>query len=128
MDDLLVLLLTVVFIIAGIFGQKNKKKGSPAANVVVERRPKEDLWDFLEDKWEEARPQESEKVVVAEQKPTPKVVDEYRFRPEHEGSRVVQTVFSKSVPVKKEVQPVKRRRFPVKQAVIYSEILQRKYI
>jgi len=128
MDDLLVILLSVVFILAGIFGQKNKKKNAANSNSVVKEPAKEDLWDFLDQKWEDSSLGEESHEVAVEEVPAPKQESRQQFHTEQESQRIFKKGSIENVSEKMKVRPLKMSKFPLKDAVIYSEILNRKYV
>ena len=123
MDDILVFILTLIFIIAGIFGQTKKK---PQQRQPAEATPPHDhpIWQTLESDDDE---------------PEPVGVTDHTHLPA-EGGRADRFHNEKSMMTRQfapKVMPEtsgtkiserrKRKSFPLKQAVIYSEILNRKY-
>jgi hypothetical protein len=123
MDDVIVIILTLIFIVASFFGQKKKKPPVPQTEQKAEN---ENFWEMLNEEWKEAQ----QPVVSPQQKPveqqeqTDADSQPYTFDAENEGAEMV------SIKPKKEkttIQKVKKKKFPLRDAVIYSEILNRKY-
>ncbi|MEE4286063.1 MAG: hypothetical protein V2I31_07940 [Mariniphaga sp.] len=125
MDDIIVIILTLIFIVASIFGQKKKRK--PVSEVETEPQSSGDnFWDMLNDEWKEARQTDApnqqrpiEKQEQANMDPKP-----YTFQPEKEGAVAVA---QKPKETKTTISKIKKKKFPLRDAVIYSEILNRKY-
>lgn len=130
MDDILVLILTLIFVVAGIFGQKKKRQQALQEAEPASQPQEDDFWDLLDQDRKAPERTEFEPGMRQEVKGEPVKKEEYQFKPENEGavtysdvipdkdSRKTKTVHKKS----------RRKKFPLKEAVIYSEILQRKYI
>lgn len=123
MDDIVVLILTLIFIVAGIFGQMRKRQ-LPPEQPGDAAHPGAGLWQSLE---------------YDEDEDEPKGVD-VKVHPANEGGRldrlhtssgIMQRGFVRSIlpatPQIPVVKQVKKKLFPLKKAVIYSEILNRKY-
>jgi len=141
MDDLIVILLTLVFVVAGIFGQMKKKKSEKQGDQELETQPEEqagdvdDFWDFLEpesqpnharQKYDKETEQQKQPLqVMAEE--SAKKQPEHKFNPENEGSLIYGQDLTSDKKVKKQNKYSPRDRFSLKKAVIYSEILNRKY-
>lgn len=137
MDDLLVIILTLVFAVVGAIGQINKKKQNQKAK--PDNENKNNFWNFLDDEQvmnenqtENIKQQEfytePEPVAKPEEKQyTPK----YQFKAENEGTSIYKndlTSGSGEIYQKDKKEPRKRKRdFSLRKAVIYSEILNRKY-
>lgn len=125
MDDIIVIILTLIFIVASIFGQK--KKRSPLPETETEPLPKEDnFWDMLGQQWDETKQADSapQQKQFEQQESVNLEPQHYTFNPEKEGAK---TVTQKSKETKKAVTKIKKKKFPLREAVIYSEILNRKY-
>lgn len=140
MDDLIVIILTLVFAAAGIFGQMKKKKAAGQVENQPEPRPETEqeepgnFWDFLdaepeymkqapvaETHQQEQRMQAAEKQPVAEKKPAPEIIAE------NEDSSIYSNDLTSDGEAKKTKRFSSKDRFPLRKAVIYSEILNRKY-
>lgn len=115
MKDIFVVLVVIIFIIASFLEQMKKKQvPQPPAP-----QPKED------DDWDEAG-------TSVQSSPADKLFDHiyetaYSFSPEQEGARTIfeQPVHTPKKPTQKKIRDSKQ--FSLKQAVIFSEILNRKY-
>ena len=127
MDDLVAIILTLVFVAIGAFGQMKKKKtlvAEPESNNDV----KDEIWGLFEKvtDFENFRedPYGHTEVVVKE--PGPAVNEQnYSFKATDEGGSMIEkeSQIQKSVVRKNAI----RENFSLKQAVIYNEILNRKY-
>lgn len=125
MDDIIVIILTLIFIVASIFGQKKKRPPIPATE--TEPLPAEDYFrDLLEKQLDDTR----QSGATPQQKPERQhsaantEPQHYTFQAEKEGAR---TAAEKPEKPKKNFLKVKKKKFPLREAVIYSEILNRKY-
>ena len=129
MEDIIVLLLTIVFLVASFLGQSKKRKQSGTTPVKQSGTAKQEdsFWKTfgLEEKdLEEKRP------VVSNQEFVPSTeggrVD--RFHPK--GSQMRREFLPKKeneAPISVSVFKRQQSNFPLRKAVIYSEILNRKY-
>lgn len=125
MDDIIVIILTLIFIVASIFGQKKKK---PPVQQTEHQPAGDSFWDMLDKEYRKvSQPAESPWATPKEEMPESAHSEEpqhYKFKPENEGARI-------TVPKPEVIQPVvsktKKKKFPLREAVIYSEILNRKY-
>lgn len=125
MDDIIVIILTLIFIVASIFGQK--KKRPPVPEATAEPQPADDnFWDMLEKQWDEIQqPVPAPAQKTTEQQATERSEPQhYTFHPESEGDRIVA---QKPEKPKKTFLKTKKKKFPLREAVIYSEVLNRKY-
>jgi hypothetical protein len=126
MDDLIVVILTLIFAGIGAYGQINKKK--KLAVEPEKSKIQEDFWDlfnqntFFENQTKKT-PQPTE-VFVEETGPA---INEqgYSFKAADEGGSMIEAD-------KQELKRIVRKsglkeNFSLKQAVIYNEILNRKY-
>ena len=121
MDDIIVLILTLLFIVAGIFGQM-KKRQLPPGEVPDPEPLQYNPWENMEEEHE--RP-----IGVTEHlQPVVEVAKEDRF---HTAGNQMRRTFTslpqKEIPEKQQTKIVELEKFPLKKAVIYSEILNRKY-
>ncbi|MFW5822486.1 MAG: hypothetical protein ACOCU7_03775 [Tangfeifania sp.] len=140
MDDLIVIILTLVFAAAGIFGQMKKKQAAgqaenqPEPPADSEPEGPGNFWDFLDAEPEymqqapvagtpqqEQQVQAAEKKPVAVKKPVPKIIAE------NEDSSIYSNDLTSDGKVEKTKKDFSKERFPLRKAVIYSEILNRKY-
>ena len=140
MDDLIVIILTLVFAAAGIFGQMKKKQAAnkagnqPEPQTEPETEDSGNFWDFLDADPEymeqapaqEPRQQKPPAQPVAE-KPVEKKKPAYKFSAENEGNSIYKHDLTSDGNVEKTKKSSPRDRFSLKKAVIYKEILNRKY-
>jgi hypothetical protein len=126
MDDLVVIILTLLIAGAGALGQLKKKKQLP--EVSGEQNNTGDIWDLLR---EEILPQEPnvENYINTPQEEFEPYENEqgYDFNAKNEGGKIL------SNDLKTEPEPeIKKEKikegFSLRKAVIYSEILNTKYI
>lgn len=126
MDDLIVVILTLIIAGAGAIGQIKKKKQMPV-NEIEPNNP-ENIWDlfrketllpilktepeYFEEGHEESEPFENEQG--------------YNFASKEEGGRLINNV-TKNQPLGKVSELKDKEKFSLRKAVIYSEILNRKY-
>ena len=121
MDDLIVIILTLIIIIAGIIGQAKKK---PAENVLREEENKpageDDLWVLP---GENANTRTNFRDIKIEEQPYKKTTTEQE--------QDTASVFNKDLTVKNKLEklsgPGIKDNFSLRKAVIYNEILNRKY-
>ncbi|WP_340112254.1 hypothetical protein [Maribellus mangrovi] len=129
MDDLIVIILTLVVAVIGIIGQRNKRKiqqgqaPSPGANQPM------DLWDAImgeEDRRPEYQPQQEveEQELIEQPKEKPRG---YEFVPSSEGTSEIEEELRKAVQKKPKKVKVDGEDFSLRKAVIYQEIMNRKY-
>lgn len=127
MDDLLIIILTLVFAGIGTFGQMKKKKKfvpEPESN----NNKQDDIWGLFEKVtgFENYRQDPYGNTEVVAKEPGPAVNEQnYSFKATDEGGSVIE----KESQIKKSIvrKNVIRENFSLKQAVIYNEILNRKY-
>jgi hypothetical protein len=136
MDDLLVIILTLIFAAAGIFGQSKKKKAQQANQPVPQPQPEEhdSFWDFLEE--ESPKPRESNIEAQPEQayrQPQRNTTEEKKPEPVQnvQPAQKKSSIYSTDLTGKNETENQRKsklkNRFSLRKAVIYSEILNRKY-
>jgi hypothetical protein len=127
MDDLILIILTLVFAGIGAFGQMKKKKrliAEPESN----NDAKDDIWGLFEKVtgFENYREDPYGNTEVAVKEPGPAVNEQnYSFKATDEGGSIIE----KESQIQKRVvrKNAIRENFSLKQAVIYNEILNRKY-
>jgi hypothetical protein len=132
MDDLIVLILTLIVVVAGAIGQAKKKKTQ--SPVVGQPQKPGGFWDLLEGEMDlpTVQPEFSDAVVDSPPKRTDLTQEQhdYKFLASDEGGSVISA--GKGIFSKKEIerQPVRvgDEKFSLRKAVIYSEILNRKYL
>ncbi|MBN1986213.1 MAG: hypothetical protein JW761_07910 [Prolixibacteraceae bacterium] len=133
MDDLIVIILTFIIAAAGMIGQIRKKKQSQAETEGEQPNSSDNFWEFLEDFGGE--PQRQEVVASPEPPKTAEKYDEqpkYTFDAKNEGQKTVdiESDFIKDKITHPAHNDRKERisdNFSLRKAVIYSEILNRKY-
>jgi len=135
MDDLLVIILTLIFAAAGIFGQSKKKKAQQAKQPVPKPQPEEhdSFWDFLEG--ESPKPRESKIEAQPEQAYRQPQQNTQNKKPEPvqnvQPAKKKSSIYSTDLTGKKEAENQRKsklkNKFSLRKAVIYSEILNRKY-
>lgn len=131
MDDLVIIILTLIFAAAGILGQFKKKKAEEPEGLSNEADSPDNFWEFLE---KESDQKEQPKYETAK-------VEEDISKPEKQPGMSTGSVSSKTGKASFDendltreqmqndlYQTTKRKKFPLRKAVIYSEILNRKYI
>jgi hypothetical protein len=126
MDDIIVLILTLIFIVAGIFGQMKKRQLPSPEPLPEEEQEKENFWDMLDEELEEEQPRPQFKKTEYMGDDYASQVTASKFQWDKEGRNFSHDL-TKSDPIKHEFPAPKKKRFPLKKAVIYSEILNRKH-
>ena len=128
MDDVIVLILTLIFIAAGIIGQMKKRKVEPIEQTKGEDDHNDDFWETLDEEWTEPIKRTKKPVEMKQAEAVPSASQgEYQFK---SGNKAVRTVssFAKKDQPKKQPRAGRKTRFPLREAVIYSEILNAKYL
>lgn len=128
MDDIIILILTLIFIVAGIFGQMKKKPEAPDTEVAPPPESDDNFWDLLED--DENFMEQDRQANVATEPPAREAAPQppqYRFKTDKEKPTVQQQEKNKTETKTRLKKSIKKKAFPLKEAVIYSEILNRKY-
>lgn len=117
MDDLIVIILTLVLIVASALGQFKKK---PQENKKVDNHhspEKDDLWMLPGEKRETGI--KDKPVYIREQQ-----VEEYKFRNDFATTK---PIFPESRKIKKQTIKKTEIKFSLRDALIYNEIINRKY-
>lgn len=127
MDDLVVVILTLLIAGAGAIGQMKKKKQMPVES--GEPKTPEDIWELIK---AEAFPQKQYKepvfTKIVKEEPQLSVNEQgYKFEAKNEGGMLLKKEIKVQPPVTKNTIKSKPN-FSLRKAVIYSEILNRKYI
>lgn len=128
MDDLLVVILTLIIAGAGALGQLKKKKQA-SGDVSGNLNSPEDIWNLFKDDPVLSHlaedPHGTKEVFVKE--PGPAVNEQnYTFNPKNEGGKVIETTVAKPAVINQK-KSVFKGNFSLRDAVIYNEILTRKY-
>jgi hypothetical protein len=122
MDDLVVVIITLLIAGAGAIGQIKKKREIPVVPG-VQKNP-ENIWDlFKQEAFAPVINKEPEYFVEDREESKPSENEQgYKFEANSEGGTLIniQPAVNNTVTKKKE-------KFPLRKAVIYSEILNRKY-
>lgn len=128
MDDLVVIILTLLIAGAGIIGQLKKKKQS-TSTVPSENQTPEDIWSLFRQETFSPNLNAEPEYLNIEQEESESFENEqnYQFEAKNEGGILINNE-PKAKPVAKDIITKKKERFPLRKAVIYSEILNRKYI
>lgn len=128
MDDLLVVIISLIIAGAGALGQLKKKKQIPGSSAGEINTP-EDIWNFLKNdsviSHFEEESYEAKEVFVKE--PEPAVNEQnYSFNPKNEGGKAINSANVKPIVIPQK-KSVFKGNFSLRDAVIYNEILNRKY-
>jgi len=128
MDDLIVIILTLVVVVFGLYGQMKKKKQIQPVPQEGQEQP-ENIWEMIQREMNPVPPpapqpeiEELEFVNSKEQVKQP----EYKFEPKNEGSSEIKEEVMAVKPTSK-YRKIAGEEFSLRKAVIYSEILNRKY-
>jgi len=129
MDDLLVILITILIAVVGVLNQRKKKKDAQQPVSESAGQPA-DFWEMLMQQ-QEQRPVYNEVEEdeiddeVIDTVPEPKPV--YQFKAAEEGSSDL--VEEKKILQRQKKKPVliDGEEFSIRKAIIYNEILNRKY-
>jgi len=131
MDDLVVIILTLIIVVLGAIGQIKKKK--PAPDNGSRQSNSEDFWDLLtgEQEFVPEQPRVTPEAEPMPAEPMPQT-PEYSFTPENEGvTDLTETpdITKQSFYSQEEDKKVKTdtENFSLRKAIIYSEIINRKY-
>lgn len=136
MDDLIAVILTLIIAGAGALGQIKKKKQMPVAT--EEPKNPENIWELFRE--ENLLPElktepdyteivEDESVLYKYEQPESIPYDneqDYKFEANNEGGTLISQELQSNPVTTKEISK-KKEKFPLRKAVIYSEILNRKY-
>lgn len=117
MDDLVVIILTLIIVVVGVLGQLKKKKQAMASSLQPEQS--ENLWDLVEE-GAEIPVQREEPDFIEVIKPKPLI---NRNDPFYKAKR--KTKLKSELAGKAKQKTMKG--FSLRKAVVYSEILNRKY-
>ncbi|MCY1722703.1 hypothetical protein OU798_20305 [Prolixibacteraceae bacterium Z1-6] len=128
MDDLIVIILTLAVAVIGVINQQKKKKAAQNPAGKVTKQPT-DFWDMIMDAQNEQAenvPEYVEPQTEFEEYKEPEDKIEYQFVPSSEGITEIENE-TKVISKKKLQATVDGEEFSLRKAVIYNEILQRKY-
>jgi len=136
MDDVVVIILTIIIAVVGALSQRKKRQQMEAAKKNQGTQPRQpvDIWELLreqstiDDPFEEIDP-EPEIEIIKEKPvdtvPEPKPV--YQFSSGDEGTSDMKQSSLEKPPKKRHKVLIDGEKFSLKKAVIYSEIMNRKY-
>lgn len=129
MDDIVVIILTLIVALFGILNKKRKKDvapGEPGSS--AGKTP--DFWDMLMDNNEDLppspQPQEIYKEVV-EEEPVRAAKPKFEYSTKAKKTQPIKRKMKRAEKSKKRTQ-ILGEKFSLKKAVIYSEIINRKYV
>ncbi len=127
MDDLVVIILTLIIAGAGVFGQMKKKK--QATTIPGEQKNPENIWDlFKEEMFPQMQQTTPEYYLNEEPESIPYENEQgYKFEAKNEGGIIINNEVKPEMTVIDSIKE-KKEVFSLRKAVIYSEILNRKYI
>lgn len=128
MDDIIVIILTLIVALVGILNKK-KKKAEAQAPVTETSKESPDFWDMIMDADEVQQENVQEYVEpepVVEIPKKPKIKSDYQFSSGKEGSSAVKKKMKEVVKTRKKAM-IEGEEFSLRKAVIYNEILNRKY-
>lgn len=128
MDDLVVIILTLLIAGAGLIGQLKKKKQLDSTPADAQKNP-ENIWDLLrEEAFPSVQKEEHEYLIVEPQESEPYENEQgYKFEAKNEGGKLINNELKTETPAQEIIKKGKEG-FSLRNAVIYSEILNRKYI
>lgn len=130
MEDYFVIILTLIIAVVGALNRKKKKK-APKAPVAEGVEQSSDFWDTILNQQEEQFVEEPvdeyiEPEPVVEKYKQAVEKQKYSFKAANEGmSNIPDT--TKMKPKRKKKVMIEGEEFSLKKAVIYSEIMNRKY-
>lgn len=128
MDDLVVIILTLLIAGAGAIGQLKKKKQTTTIPVGQAKQP-DNIWDLFKEEVFPQIPQPDPEYYLDEEPESIPYENEqdYKFEAKNEGGILINNEI-KPEPIINDVIKDKKEVFSLRKAVIYSEILNRKYI
>lgn len=128
MDDIVVIILTLLVVLVGILNKK-KKKNQLQAPVAEQANEPSDFWDMIMDEkkvnrdtitdLDEPEPEHAEVE-------KPEIEPSYQFSGENEGVPQVEEKME-AIPKNRKRVLIEGEEFSLRKAVIYSEIMNRKY-
>jgi hypothetical protein len=126
MDDLIIIILTLLIAGAGAIGQIKKKKEIPVSPEV--RDNPEDIWDLFKQEVFAPKVEKQPEYFTEDSEESEPYINEqgYKFEPVNEGGTLINNQINIQPAVNKTITK-KKEKFPLRKAVIYSEILNRKY-
>lgn len=128
MDDLVVIILTLIIAAFGLFGQMKKKKQSQPVQEGAQEQPN-NIWDMIQREMNPVPPPAPQPEIEefdVEETEVRTYQPEYKFEAKNEGSSQIDEKVLSDTAAKK-YRKVAGEKFSLRKAVIYSEILNRKY-
>jgi len=135
MDDYLVIILTLIIGVIGFLGKSKKRK--PVQSGAVNSTPPESFWDLIQGNQNQQKEKmnteefdkmayidENEQVSAPQNRTAGK--SPYQFNKNNEGTSDI-SYHQKAANEKPQLKSTLREDFSLRKAVIYSEILNRKY-
>jgi len=133
MDDLVVIILTILVAVVGALSQRKKRQAARQASPVEEAKQPVDFWDMIMEEGKQAHQYREPQPYMEPEDVEPEPVmeapkkEEYTFTPENEGKSVMDHGLDKSLENRIRKVIVDGEKFSLRKAVIYNEILNRKY-
>lgn len=128
MDDLIVIIMTLIIAGFGVLGQIKKKKESQQSE--PPQNEPDDIWGLFQPQ-REKQVQETGAFTGFIEEPESSIesfnTPYYRFDPQQEGASLLKDRVSPTQPESKKTK-MDKVGFSLKKAVIFSEILNRKYV
>ncbi|MDX8341540.1 hypothetical protein SLH46_20240 [Draconibacterium sp. IB214405] len=128
MDDIVVIILTLIVAVFGILNKKRKRDVPPGQSAPTNGGA-QNFWEMLleneNDSQQVVQPPVYKEEIVEEPVPKPKPV--YEFKADREAAHSITKPMKKMGKSKKK-KLIMGEEFSLKKAVIYSEIINRKYI
>ncbi len=140
MDDVIVLIITLIIAVLGAIGQVKKKKNTSTVNASnnTVSNSTGNFWDFLEEQNNfSAKVTSENQFATIEEPPLPEEpvaeTPKYSFIPSFEGisditEEINMDLTKQPSAFKEDVKSSNTEKIPWRKAIIYSEIINRKYI
>lgn len=128
MDDIVVIIITLIVALVGILNRKKKKSATQSAAPDTTNEPS-GFWDMIMDGGkvqEETVTEYVEPEPVVESFEKPRIKPKYKFSADNEGSSDIKNELKDTLKEKRKVT-IEGEEFSLRKAVIYNEILNRKY-
>jgi cell division protein FtsN len=131
MDDLVVIIITLLIVVVGVLNQRKKRQQAQQASPGSPGQPA-DFWDMIMRQEEVSQPffQPEPAIEFSEEdEPEPAVQPgkKYQFNPQNEGTSEIKEVVKMMRNTPKKEVLIEGERFSPRKAIIYSEIMNRKY-
>lgn len=134
MDDIVVIILTLIVALFGVLNKKKKK--TPGGTTQGAQSESNNIWDLImngDNEPEESLQEFAEPVAVAKENENIEEKQKFGFSAQNEGVSVFKP--EKTEAIKETKATLKRRKkvliegeeFSLRKAIIYSEIMNRKY-